>query len=439
MVIKKYKIVKFIQDNIMFKNFNITENRLALLIIVNILIYINYIVFIVFFLIYAVCEIWNNQKRKKFENYLIAIIPINYYLFNLFNTFSTNPQSSIFWDMQNFLHFIKCNTNEFRYNYRFLDDILNCPETIGYGPLTEFIKLGSLNIWNTTLITAVLFLLISISFIFISKESLLLKTTILISPGFHFLFYSLNTDIYVLFFILLLLNKKIKINNLFVLLLLTFISLIKSYTVFIFIGLITKSLLYKKYKRALVETLIMIFNIVILFSHYFLNSSLLPAPLSFTRTFGVIHDFRLVTQYIGFDEALIVLFLLLTFLVLFRNKLENILTTLNISDIETINKLIVIMPLCFFINMYQNWGYKFIFNSVGIFLIYSISNNKFFKFYLIFMNIIATTYYSIGWGFEDSILNLAILSLSKFSFYLYLILFILIYKKIFFKLKNVRY
>lgn len=423
----------------MFKNINTTESRLALLIIVNILIYINYLVFILFFLIFAVCEIWNNQKRKKIENFLISIIPINYYFFNFLNTFSTNPKSSIFWDMQNFLHFIKCNTDDFRYNYRFLDEILSCPETIGYGPLTEIIKLGNFNIWNFTLLTAVVFIVISISFIFFTKENLLLKTAILISPGFHFLFYSLNTDIYVLFFILLLFSKKIKINNLFELLLLTFISLIKSYTVFIFIGLVIKSLLYKKYKRALIETLFMIFNIVILFSHYFLKSSLLPAPLSFTRTFGVIHDFKLVTQYIGFDEALIVLFLLVTFLVLFRNKLENIFTTLNISDIETINQLIVIMPLCFFINIYQNWGYKFIFNSVGIFLIYRISNNKFFKFYLIFINIIATTYYSIGWGFEDSILNFAILSLSKFSFYLYLILFILIYKKIFFKLKNVRY
>jgi hypothetical protein len=421
----------------MFKNINTTKNRLALLVIVNILIYINYLVFIMFFLIFSVFEIWNNQNKKKLENYLIAIIPINYYFFNLFSTFSTNPESSIFWDMQNFLHFIKCNTDEVRYNYRFLGDILNCPETIGYGPLTEFLKIGNLNIWNTTLITAVLFLIISISFIFLGKESLLLKTAILISPGFHFLFYSLNSDIYVLFFIFFLLNQKIKINTLFELLLLTFVSLIKSYTVFIFIGLITKSLLYKKYKRAFVETLFMIFNIVVLFSHYFLNSSLLPAPLSFTRTFGVIHDFKLVTQYIGFDEALIIIFLLIIFLVLFRSKLDIIITTLNISDIETINKLIVIMPLCFFINMYQNWGYKFIFNSICIFLIYEISNNKFFKFYLIFMNIIATTYYSIGWGFEDSILNLAILSLSKFSFYLYLILFILIYKKIFFKLKNV--
>ena len=89
--------------------------------------------------------------------------------------------------------------------------------------------------------------------------------------------------------------------------------------------------------------------------------------------------------------------------------------------------------------MYQNWGYKFIFNSIVIFLIYKISNNNFFKFYLILLNIVSTTYYSIGWGFEESILNLAILALSKFTFYLYLILSIVIFQKLFITLKNVRY
>ena len=127
----------------------------------------------------------------------------------------------------------------------------------------------------------------------------------------------------------------------------TFITLIKSYTVFLFIGLITKSLLYKEPKKAFVSTVFMVFNTAILFLHYFLNSSLLPEPISFTRTFGVIHDYKILTQYIGFDEALIIIFMLVGFLILFRSKLENIHTILNTSEIETINKLIVIMPFVF--------------------------------------------------------------------------------------------
>tara|TARA_B100000900_G_C20602448_1_gene726296 strand:- start:11023 stop:12207 length:1185 start_codon:yes stop_codon:yes gene_type:complete len=391
------------------------------------------------FLIFSVLEVWNKQKNHKVEAYLIRAIPINYYFFYFFSTFSINPKSSIFWDMQNFLHYIKCNSYKVKYNYRFLDEILVCPETIGYGPLTEFLNFGNLNIWNTTLISAIIFFIISIFFIFLSKDNLLLKTAILISPGFHFLFFSLNSDIYVLLFIVLLISKNFKINYLLELFLITFITLIKSYTVFLFIGLITKSLLYKEYKKAVVETAFMIFNIVILFAHYFLNSSLLPEPISFTRTFGVIHDYKIVTQYIGFDEALVIIFLLIGFLILFRNKLYSFHKILNTSKTEIINKLIVLMPFCFFINLYQNWGYKFIFNSIVIFLIYKISNNNFFRFYLILLNIVSITYYSIGWGFEESILNLAILALSKFSFYLYLILSIIIFQKLFITLKNVRY
>ena len=423
----------------MFETINTTRNRFILLIIVNILIYTNYLIFILSFLLFSSFEIWNKQKNHKIETYLIRAIPINYYFFNFFNTFSNNPKSSIFWDMQNFLHYIKCNSDKVKYNYRFLDEILVCPETIGYGPLTEYLNFGNLNIWNTTLISAIIFFIISISFIFLSEDNLLLKTAILISPGFHFLFFSLNSDIYVLLFIVLLISKNFKINYLLELFLITFITLIKSYTVFLFIGLITKSLLYKEPKKAFVSTVFMVFNTAILFLHYFLNSSLLPEPISFTRTFGVIHDYKILTQYIGFDEALIIIFMLVGFLILFRSKLENIHTILNTSEIETINKLIVIIFFCFFINMYQNWGYKFIFNSIVIFLIYKISNNNFFQFYLILLNIVSTTYYSIGWGFEESILNLAILALSKFSFYLYLILSIVIFQKLFITLKNVRY
>ena len=39
--------------------------------------------------------------------------------------------------------------------------------------------------------------------------------------------------------------------------------------------------------------------------------------------------------------------MLVGFLILFRSKLENIHTILNTSEIETINKLIVIMPFVF--------------------------------------------------------------------------------------------
>ena len=423
----------------MIKNFNKSKHRLFLLFFTNLSIYFNYLVFLLFFIILVIFGINKERELKKLELNLIKIIPLNYYFYNLFNTFNSNPNSSIFWDMQNFLHYVRCNVGKTDYDYKFLGEILSCPETIGYGPLTELIRLGNFNIWETTIFTAILFLSLSMLFIFFAKENILIKTSILISPGYHFLFFSLNTDIYVVFLVLLLINERIKINSFIVITVLTVITLIKTYTVFLFIGLITKSLIYKNYKKAIFEFLFLTLNVSILFNHYFLNSSLLPEPISFTRSFGVIHDFKIITNYIGYDEASIIFVLLLSFIILLRNQSSNIINSLNFSDIDVANKLIVIMPLTFFINMYQNWGYKFIFNSIVIFLIYKISNNTTFKLYLIFINLMATTYYSIGWGFEESLLNLFIISFSKLSFYSFLILSVIIFYKLVKSLKLVAY
>ena len=70
-------------------------------------------------------------------------------------------------------------------------------------------RLGNFNIWETTILTAILFLSLSMLFIFLAKENIIIKTSILISPGYHFLFFSLNTDIYVVFLVLLLINGRI--------------------------------------------------------------------------------------------------------------------------------------------------------------------------------------------------------------------------------------
>ncbi len=423
----------------MIKNFNKSKHRLFLLFFTNLSIYFNYLVFLLFFIILVIFGINKEKELKKLELNLIKIIPINYYFYNLFNTFNTNPNSSIFWDMQNFLHYVRCNAGKTDYDYRFLGEVLSCPETIGYGPLTELIRLGNFNIWQTTIFTAILFLSLSILFIFLAKENILIKTAILISPGYHFLLFSLNTDIYVVFLVLFLINERIKINSLIVIAILTVVTLIKTYTAFLFIGLITKSLIYKNYKKAIFEFLLLTLNVSILFNHYFLNSSLLPEPISFTRSFGLIHDFKIITNHIGYDEASIIFVLLVSFIILLRNQSSNIINSLNFLDIDSANKLIVVMPLTFFINMYQNWGYKFIFNSIVIFLIYKISNNATFKLYLIFINLMATTYYSIGWGFEESLLNLFIISLSKLSFYSFLILSVIIFYKLIKSLKLVVY
>ena len=74
-------------------------------------------------------------------------------------------------------------------------------ETIGYGPLTEFLFLGNLDIWLTTQFLAIMFVIINLYFLIISKKHFVdcnnyYFTSISISS------YSLNSDIFVLFYVL---------------------------------------------------------------------------------------------------------------------------------------------------------------------------------------------------------------------------------------------
>ena len=180
-------------------------------------------------------------------------------------------------------------------------------------------------------------------------------------------------------------------------------------------------------------------NVVILFNHYFLKSSFLPEPISFTRTFGLLHDFKLITTYIGYDEASVLFILFIILIFILKNKFVTTINSLNFSNVDLVNKLVIVLPISLFINLYQNWGYKFVFNSIVIFYIYKISDNKPYKFFLILVNLMSITYYSIGWGYEESVLNLTIIAISKLSFYLFLTLSIIVFYKILKNLKLVIY
>ena len=97
------------------------------------------------------------------------LLPVTYYLINFYKLFSGNLNSVIFWDMQNFLHYLRCNSSDVVYFYKLNNYKELCPETIGYGPLTEFLFLGNLDIWLTTQFLAIMFVIINLYFLIISK------------------------------------------------------------------------------------------------------------------------------------------------------------------------------------------------------------------------------------------------------------------------------
>jgi hypothetical protein len=127
----------------------------------------------------------------------------------------------------------------------------------------------------------------------------------------------------------------------------------------------------------------------------------------------------LLNEYIGFDEVAYLAIVLLIIFTLFRKKIDSNRLEISIKKLA-VDKTVMLFPLCFLINIYANWGYKFIFNSLFIYIIYE-STNKSVRILLIFVNLLSTTYYSIGWGFTENLINFFIISTSKVLFYFYFI------------------
>ena len=117
----------------------------------NFLIIFNYRLFLSLFILFMIIQIVYNNQLSKFNNHLLQTIPISYFISALLKTFTENPKSSIFWDMQNFLHYISCNNSQADYKYMFDGTVKSCPTSIGYGPLTELIPFNNSLIWETTI------------------------------------------------------------------------------------------------------------------------------------------------------------------------------------------------------------------------------------------------------------------------------------------------
>lgn len=135
----------------------------------------------------------------------------------------------------------------------------------------------------------------------------------------------------------------------------------------LFFGYLIKFIIDKKSKYAALTLSYFLFNTIILVYHYYFQNSLLPSPLSFTRSFGLLHDLRLVFDNIGFDEVGYLAIGLLIIFTLFKNKLDLSKLKIKLSETVIVDKVIVFFPLCFLINVYANWGYKFVFNSLFIY------------------------------------------------------------------------
>lgn len=100
-----------------------------------------YIIFLIIFVIYI--EIFEINNFSKINTYLIKFLPIFFYSKYLFEIYK--DRQIIFWDFQLFLLYIRCN-DYFYGEYAFKLDMnlkMPCPETIGFGPLSNILKTSS--------------------------------------------------------------------------------------------------------------------------------------------------------------------------------------------------------------------------------------------------------------------------------------------------------
>lgn len=404
------------------KNFNLY------LIIATLLIFFDTFIFILIFGSIISVHIYKEIKIKKLYIHLLKLLPIFYYLNYFFYLFKENINSSMFWDMQNFLHYINCNFKNESYSYFFDNTLKTCPETIGYGPLIEYINLGNFDVRNFTFYISIIFLISSLILLTKTKEYIYL-ITIILSPGFHFLLISMNSDIFVLFYCLLLCFRLKNFNSFIHLTVLSVFTLIKTYTIFIFLGLLLLNLINKDLKNALKVLFFFVPNFLYLANHYIVLNSMLPNPISFTRSFGVMHDLNIMSDYIGFEEGILAIFTFLIFLIVNKKRSYIFYTTSFSFDSKwASSRILILLPMCIAINLYQSWGYKFIFNSLLMYFVY-INSSRQFKIFILFLNLFVTSYFTIGWGFERNFLNILILLLSKSMFYMYLLLIPKIFKE----------
>ena len=121
------------------------------LLIANVAHILSYKLFVFTILIVFFLNRNNFEILSSLQKILLKFIPISFYGYSIGSIFLANPRvSSIFWDMQNFLHFLNCDFKD-SYVYKFINEERACGETIGYGPLSRLISLN-FDIWNFTLI-----------------------------------------------------------------------------------------------------------------------------------------------------------------------------------------------------------------------------------------------------------------------------------------------
>lgn len=264
-------------------------------------------------------------KIYVFTFYFLRIISGVFQSFN--NFWSSMSQTNYvlngkFIDMQGIFWALNCNSGvKDSFQLFGTNQILECPYSVSYGPLTEIIYFQN-SVYFPTLVTLV-FSIIFLLKIFndttknFNQEEMYMAALIFISPPINFLIERLNFDI-IIFIILYFALKNEKDNLLSVVLIFT-ISLIKYYPIFLLISNLIFNFITKNFKKFSVNALfVTLFSIIYYYENFLNIKEYKPVtPFRPDRTFGLLsesYNFENAFRYKWIYFYAFLLFIILLFI-----------------------------------------------------------------------------------------------------------------------------
>jgi len=212
--------------------------------------------------------------------------------------------------------------------------------------------------------------------------------------------------------------------------------MLKVYPIGILLGYILLAYLKKEFNKFYLLLLIFICNLFIFFEYFYLDGNWLPTVNSASRTFGLLSDFELYKRIqfsnIYSNKLLLLVFLiifLLALLYFFRySKLYFEIKNLKFEK-RSLEILIIFSPMVLVINLFANYGYKFVFNYLLIFIILK-QNFKYLNISFLILAFVIPLLNIVGYDFNPSTFTTLMFFASRLLFYFINLIFLIVFLKV---------
>jgi hypothetical protein len=423
----------------------IDRDKLSLLIYFFIL-FLSYETFVVCSFVLIFFSLIHNKNlnpvlKPSVSKFLLFFFYISKFLSAVFNFDLFWKASSLrsyhtdakFLDMQAFLLPIKCNAIAISDKIKIigLNEYFNCSLKSNYGPIDQFFAFD-LNLRLFTflfsIILIVLFLKVSFDLINKNEEYVLMVTIVLLSPPINFLIQRMNVDLFI-FLVIYFAYKHLFQKKFIFFSILIFVSLLKIYVLFIFVGYIIFNTLTKKYKKTIGDLIaaFISFLIYLYFGYFELGSNFNVRPFRPDRSYGLLTEL-IKLENLGFTSLYIIfsIIFIIYLCYLFINQNNLFLDNNLFLSSEAWPVLFIFIGTCF----YANYDYRI---AILVFVpqVFVKSQKNFLFVFLIFLY----SHPSILHGYNESFVFVE----NYFIYFLdivFLVFFHFVFKDMILYLKN---